>query len=266
MSSPTWTPGALSSEKRRLSGTAWRVVEAQHRISTLKLVDTLGEQEHLERILETTKPPVPAECRALHYLLSTPFRYGAPYPHGSRFRRAGLTPGVFYASAATSTAIIETAFHRLLFFADSPATPWPDNAGEFTAFAVRYRTTAGLDLGAPPFDAGRLAWTHPTDYSPCQSLADNARAADVDLVRYESARDIGLPTGRIRPSRAAATNIALLRCRAFASPAPLERQTWRIHLGESGVRAVCAFPEQRLELTRDAFARDPRIATMSWVR
>ena len=69
------------------------MVEAQHRVSTLKLVDTLSEQERLEQLLDASKPPVPPECRHLDYLLATPFRYGSPYPHGSRFRRAGLSPG-----------------------------------------------------------------------------------------------------------------------------------------------------------------------------
>jgi hypothetical protein len=256
MSSATWTPAALSSERRRLAGTAWRVVEAQHRISTLKLVDTLADQAALERLLETTKPPVPADCRHLHYLLSTPFRYGAPYPTGSRFRRAGLTPGVFYASAAASTAIVETAFHRLLFFADAPAAPWPDNAGEFTAFSVRYRTASGLDLTAPPFNQDRTSWTHPTEYASCQALADAARAVQVEALRYPSARD---PDPR-------AANLAVLRCSVFATAAPLEQQTWRLDLGEHGARALCTFPDQRLEFTRETFAGDPRIAGLRWRR
>ena len=54
------------------------MVEAQHVVSTLKVVDTLAEQERLEQLLEESKPPVPPECRRLHYLLCTPFRYGAP--------------------------------------------------------------------------------------------------------------------------------------------------------------------------------------------
>src|SRR5205085_3795769 len=127
MSSPIWTPAALSSERRALSGTCWRVVEAQHKVSTLKLVDTLAEQALLEDLIESSKPPVPPECRHLHYLLATPFRYGAAYPNGSRFRRAGMTEGVFYAAEAVATAVAEMAFHRLLFFAESPATPWPAN-------------------------------------------------------------------------------------------------------------------------------------------
>ncbi len=61
MSLPTWTPAGLSSERLRLSGACWRVVEAQHRISTLKLVDTLVEQARLEELLERSKPPVPPE-------------------------------------------------------------------------------------------------------------------------------------------------------------------------------------------------------------
>src|SRR5262245_6883848 len=108
MPSRTWTRAALSSEHRRLSGVCWRVVEAQHRVSTMKLVDTLDEQSVLESLVEATKPRLPPECQHLHYLLATPFRYGAPYPSGSRFRRAGMTPGVFYASRTSSTAIAET--------------------------------------------------------------------------------------------------------------------------------------------------------------
>jgi RES domain len=251
----TWTPAALSSEARPLSGRCWRVVEAQHVVSTLKLVDTLAEQELLERLLEEQKPPVPPECRDLHYLLSTPFRYGAPYPCGSRFRRAGLTPGVFYGSQTVSTAIAEMAFARLLFFAESPGTPWPVNASEHTAFSVRFRTSRGLDLTVAPFDQESEAWSHPTDYAACQTLADGARAAGAQALRYMSARD---PAG--------GRNLALLTCKAFTSRAPVDRQTWRLQLDASGARAICNFPDQRLAFDRPAFARDPRIAGLRWER
>src|SRR5471032_1069901 len=128
MSSSTWTPAALSSEARALSGTCWRLVEAQHRVSTLKLVDTVEEQALLEGLIQETKPALPPECAHLHYLLSTPFRYGAVRPAGSRFRRAGLSEGVFYAAEEPHTAVAEIVFWRLLFFAESPGTPWPRNA------------------------------------------------------------------------------------------------------------------------------------------
>ena len=251
----TWTPGALASEARRLAGRCWRVVEAQHVVSTMKVVDTLAEQSRLEELLERTKPRVPPDCRHLHYLLSTPFRYGAPYPRGSRFRRAGMTPGVFYASQAVTTAIAEMAFARLLFFADSPATPWPANPTEHTAFQARFHASAGLDLTVAPFDRARARLTHPTDYETCQALAEAAREAGVQAIRYRSARD---PEGGV--------NVALLTCAAFSATAPLERQTWRLHFDSGGVRALCEIPPRRLSFDATAFARDSRIAALRWER
>jgi hypothetical protein len=231
------------------------LVESQHQVSTMKLVDTLAEQDLLERVVEQSKPAVPEGCRHLHYLLATPFRYGAPYPRGSRFRRAGLTPGVFYGSREPFTAMAETAFHRLLFFAESPLTPWPLNPGEFTAFAVEIRTRAALDLDRAPFDAARDAWTHVTDYEPCQRLAEIARDAAVEVILSPSARD---PEHR--------QNVAVLSCRVFASPAPVERQTWRLALSPSGARAVSIFSGERAEYGPEAFADDPRIAGLNWNR
>ena len=257
MSSAIWTPAALSRERRRLAGSCWRIVESQHRVSTMKLVDTVEEQEALEILIDATKPPIPPDCRRLDYLLFTPFRYGAPYPNGSRFRRAGFTPGVFYASATPSTAIAEMAFHRLLFFADSPDTPWPLNAGEYTVFSVPFTAPSGLDLTKPSLARDRALWTDPIDYAACQELADHARSASVEVLRYESVRDPVTPAG---------INIAILTCRAFAARKPAARQTWHIHLGPHGARAMCDFPEQRRGFSRDAFAHDPRIAAMRWQR
>ncbi len=219
----------------------------------MALVDTLAEQHLLEDLLERSKPPVPPECRDLHYLLATPFRYGAPYPAGSRFRRAGLTAGVFYASQAPETAVAEMAFHRLLFFAESPGTPWPVNASEYTAFSVTFKTTRGLNLTVAPFDREAARWSHPTDYAPCQDLADAARSAAVQMIGYASAR---------APGR----NIALLTGAAFSSREPIERQVWRVHVGSPGVRAICVAPDRRLGFDRAAFAADPRIASMRWER
>jgi hypothetical protein len=254
MSSRIWTPAALSRERRRLTGVCWRIVESQFRASTMKLVATLEEQALLESLIEAAKPPLPGDCRHLHYLLSTPFRYGAPYPTGSRFRRAGPTAGVFYASETVETAITEMAFHRLLFFADSPDTPWPSSAGGYTAFSASFRTEAGLDLSSTPFDRERARWTHATDYSSTQDVADRAREAGMEVLRYRSARD------------ADGTNIAILICAAFRSVSPLERQTWRIDLNAFGVRAICEFPDARLEFNRGTFASDPRIARLRWER
>jgi hypothetical protein len=255
MSSPIWTRVALSSELRRYDGVCWRLVEAQHRVSTLKLTDTLAEQTMLEDLIEQTKPSIPPECRHLDFLLATPFRYGAVYPHGSRFRRAGRTLGVFYAAETPSTAVAEMAFYRLLFFAESPATPWPAGVAEYTAFSAEVATQGLLDLVSEPLSADRDIWTDLTDYAQCQAFADTARAADADVIRYESVRD---------PARGC--NLAVLMCRAFSKPAQVERQTWRIRLSRSGVQALCEFPRHALEFARDAFAADPRIAALNWER
>lgn len=255
MSSSISTPDALSSNAHRASGTCWRVIEAQHRVSTMKITDTQAEQELLENLIEQSKPSLPPECRGLHYLLATPFRYGAPYPHGSRFRRAGLTPGVFYASKHVETAIAETAFWRLLFYADSPETPWPSNAGEYTAFAVQYATGRAIDLTRPPLDARQEAWMHPTKLDDCQTLAETARAANIEVIRYSSVRD---PKHRL--------NVALLTCHAFSVKQETARQTWRIHLGAGGVRTQCEMPKLLIDFDRTVFASDLRIARMRWER
>lgn len=254
MSSPIWTPDALSSEAVSLDGRFWRLVEAQHQVSTLKLVDTLDEQALLEDLIEETKPKIPPECLHLHYLLATPFRYGSIYPRGSRFRRAGKTMGVYYAAGTVETAVAEISFYRLLFFAESPHTPWPRGAAEYTAFSVAIRTGKAVDTTAPPLDRDSAAWTHLTDYAACQALADTAREAGLEAILYRSARD---PKG---------VNAALLTCRAFARPKPVERQNWRIRLGAHGVQAICDFPENRIGFGRLAFADDPRLAAIRWER
>ena len=255
MSLPIWTPAALSSEFRAINGQCWRMVEAQHQVSTLKLVDSLAEQALLEGLIEASKPPLPPECRHLDYLLATPFRYDPPYPSGSRFRRAGRTPGVFYASLRPETAAAEMAFYRLLFFAESPKTPWPQSMAEYTAFAAAISSDAMIDLGAEPLAQDRAVWSHLTDYAPCQALADAARAAGSDVIGYPSVRD---------PSQG--QNLAILTCRAFAQPGPVERQTWRFRLGPYGVQAVCEFPRLGIDFGRDDFAADPRIASLHWDR
>jgi len=255
MPSPIWTPDALSSEVRAYRGRCWRLVEAQHRVSTLKLVDTLDEQTLLEDLIEETKPSVPVECRQLDYLLATPFRYGSIYPQGSRFRRAGRTLGVYYASEEARTAVAEMGFYRLLFFAESPATPWPSDAAEYTAFAAEVATERALDLTAPPLDRHEARWTNPTSYAETQDLADAARAGSIEIIRYRSVRD-----------RNGGSNLALVTCRTFLQPAPVERQSWRIRVSPSGVQAICEFPEARLEFARDFFADDPRIQSFEWER
>lgn len=250
MALPIWIPDALRSERKPVETVYWRCVEAQHVVSTLQLVDTLEEQRLLEDILEETKPPVPPECKGLHYLYMTPFRYGL-YPNGSRFRRAGQTPGVYYASETPETAVIETAFHLLLFYADSPGTPFPARPSEHTTFDVPVRAEAAIDLTAKPFSDASDLWMHPSDYEPCQQLEEAARAGGVALIRYASVRD---PEHK--------PNAAILSCAAFAAPSPNYTQTWRLWLNNSGLHAICEFPERKFSLQPSVWARDTRLSDL----
>lgn len=201
---------------RPYANEVWRLVEAQHLVSTTKLVDSGEEQEQLEQILEATKPPVPPNCRHLHYLLSTPFRYGR-YPWDSRFRRKGESPGVFYGAEDPLTAVAETVWQRKVFFDASPDTPLPAAPGVYTAFSVMVRVPLAIDLTEPPMSHDAVLWTDPDDYSACLDLADRVRQAGCELIRYASVRHPDGPA-----------NIAVLTCRAFESADPVQFQTWHL--------------------------------------
>ncbi len=222
------------------------MVESQSRSSTLSLTNTLEEQAVLEQLIEEVKPEFPPDCAGLHYLLATPFRY-APYPYGSRFRRAGQREGVFYASRRIETAAAELAFYRLLFFKESPDTKLPARAVEHTAFSVRVKGSAA-DLTRPPFDAERARWEHLTDYADCQDLADQVRADGVDILIYRSVRD---PLG--------GNNVALLTPKAFADTAYRRQETWRLFVRRQSVQAIREFPPAALEFQLADFAADPRV-------
>jgi hypothetical protein len=248
MPSITWTPDALRSEFHNFKGRVWRLVEAQHLVSTMKLVDRLDEQQLLEELLDESKRAFPSECDGLDYLLKTPFRYNSTYPHGSRFRRAGLTKGVYYAALSVTTALAEMVFYRLLFYAESPQTSYPDRAADYTAFAASISTAAAIDLTKEPLSRDEALWLDPSDYEACQQLEGEARLAGAEAILYRSVRDAS--GGR---------NIALLEPRGFASKAPLERKTWRLHFKDNAVQALCEHPKQAKEFQIADFAADPRI-------
>lgn len=247
MSSNTWTPDALRSEAHSDSGVLWRLVEKQSTSATLPLTDNLEEQHVLERILDEFKPPYPEGCERLNYLLKTPFRY-KPTEHGSRFRRRGSIEGVFYAADNEETAVAEHAFYRLLFFAESPDTPLPRKETERHAFSVTFATDRLIDLTKPRLSDGAASWTDLTDYSACQDLADNARSAGIDAIRFQSVRD---PQGN--------TNVALLTPTAFESPNPVDQRTWYFLVQEDLVRLRRDFPKREYEIPTADFAVDPRL-------
>src|SRR5262249_1943557 len=169
--------------------------------------------------------------------------------------RAGMTEGVFYSSETPRTAIAEKAFFRLLFYAESPATPWPINPSEYTAFSAEYTTKKSIDLTRGKFAAGKDKWMHLTDYSYCQVFAELARSREIEVIRYASVRD---PENGM--------NLALMTCRAFARPKPIDRQTWHIRFSEAGAQAICESPKSGITFDRTTFAADARIAILRWVR
>ena len=254
MSSITWTRDALLSSVLSLSGQCWRVVESQSRGSTLKLTDTIEEQRTLENLIEATKPRIPEQCADLHYLLFTPFRY-SPYPQSSRFRRSGFSAGVFYGAESSETAVAEKVFYRLLFFSESPETPWPANPIDHRAFAAEFDTRLAVDLTVPPLDAHRAQWTNPTDYSGCLLFADAARSTGIEAIRYESVRD---PLAR--------ANLALLSPSVLIPAQRFAEETWIFHFSKSGVRAICENPRKSLAFDATAFRADPRTAHWRWDR
>ena len=246
-----WTEAALASEARPYRRNVWRVVETQFRAATMRITDTLEEQAILEDVLEESKPALPPDCAGLHYLLATPFRY-APYPHGSRFRRAGQPEGAFYAAEALATAMAETAFNRLLFLAESPEMRVPQQPVEHTAFCILCRTKRLVDLTRAPLDADRMRWTHVTDYAACQDLADAARGTGIEAIRYESVRDPG--------HRA---NLAVLAPACFTTRDPAEFRTWHVFPRRDAVQAWCESPTEAIEYTSAQFATDPRLRPLS---
>lgn len=185
MTAAAWTPQAIAAEATRRQCKLWRAVEAQHRVATLRLVDTLQEQAQLEALLESSKPALPAGP-SLHYLLLTPFRYPSPQPGGSRFR-AATDPGVFYGAVERRTACAELGYWRWRFLMDSPALPRLASLPH-TLFQVQ-AAGRGIDLTRVPFVRDAAIWTAPRNYPPCQRFAELAREGGVELIRYRSVRD-----------------------------------------------------------------------------
>lgn len=220
MSSTIWTRCAGSSEIAPLATTPWRAVEAQHQISTRKLVDDDAEQNLLEEILERYKPPL-ADGGRLHYLLFTPFRY-PPLPHGSRFGSRHET-GIWYGAETARTAFAEIAYYRLVFLAGTTADLTPLET-DLSAFTVRVRTAHGIDLTVPPFTRWQSMLASRTSYAATQPFGTAMRAARVEAFRYTSARDVR-----------GGVNVGVFAPRAFAGRRPRRIETWRCVAGHEGV-------------------------------
>jgi hypothetical protein len=230
MSSSIWTRCAGASEIRPLRLAPWRAVEAQHQVSTRKLVDSLEEQHLLEDLIDRAKPADPTRGK-VHYLLSTPFRY-PPLRHGSRFGTR-FERGIWYGSETRRTMFAEVAYYRFVFLEGTTADLGAVTT-QLTAFSVRARSARGVDLVAAPFSAHRRAIASPTRYTASQALGAAMRGAGVELVRYPSARD---PEG---------INVLAFTPSVFGSAKPRNLETWH-----------CTATREQVELVkRDYFGRE----------
>jgi len=230
MSFSIWTRCAGDSELRVLRLSPWRVVEAQHQVSTRKLVDSTEEQILLEELIDSVKPPDITRGR-LHYLLFTPFRY-PPLPHGSRFG-GRHERGIWYGSLELRSAFAEVAYYRLLFIEGSRATLGTITTA-LTAFTASCRTAKGIDLTIEPFESCHSKISSPVSYEASQQLGVEMREAGVEAFRFWSARDAedGINVGVFSPS-------------VFGRAKPKSFETW-----------YCAASRDRVDLTHaDYFTR-----------
>ena len=210
-------------------GTVFRLVEAQHRISTSRLTNSLADEERLEQLIEQSKPPLPEKAQGLHYLLATPFRYGHRSP--SRFRKAGERPGIFYASESSKTCITEMAYWRMRFFAASPNAMLPTTTTEYLMFDVGIAAGRVLDLTLPPFAKRRSRWADKRSWTACQDFGALARTIDAQLIRYESARD-----------EDGGFNVALFDPECFIAPVPNSAGTWHFRFQNRRLVVIGASP------------------------
>ncbi|HYS09132.1 MAG TPA: RES family NAD+ phosphorylase [Myxococcales bacterium] len=212
MSPSIWTRCAGPSETRRLAGKFRRVVEAQFRNSTRKLVDSDEEQRVLEELLDArAKLPVPAGFEGLHYLLYTPFRH-PPLRNGSRFG-SRRERGILYAARELPTVFAEVAYYRLLFLEGTSAS-LPPLMVDLTAFSFRIAATRGVDLTEPPYRRFEDRISSPVSYADSQRLGAEMRADGVQACLYVSARAQGR-----------SVNLAVFE-NVFRPRRPLEEERW----------------------------------------
>jgi hypothetical protein len=209
---------------------AVRVVESQHQVSTRKLVDSDVEQQILEELIDSAKPPERTRG-SLHYLLFTPFRY-PPLRCGSRFGTK-QQQGIWYGAEEPRTAFAEVAYYRLLFIEGTSADLGLLET-ELTSFRAMVKSPRGVDLTSAPFAEFTDALRSVSDYSVTQALGTAMRDEGVEAFRYFSARDVerGVAIGVLSP-------------RAFGRRQPKSLETWH-----------CVATAEVVEFTRrDFFTR-----------
>ncbi|TMA27152.1 MAG: RES domain-containing protein [Deltaproteobacteria bacterium] len=233
MSPSIWTRCAGPSRARALKGSFSRVVEAQFRNSTRKLVDSDEEQRLLEELLDArAKLPVPAGFEGLHYLLYTPFRH-PPLRNGSRFGTRGQR-GILYGAHELPAALAEVAYYRLVFLEGTRADLGTVFT-ELTAFEFGIAVRRGIDLSRPPFRSHEAEISSPVRYDASQLLGAEMRAAGVEACLYVSAR-----------ARPRALNLAVFE-NVFNPSRPTAEERWS-----------CRAARARVEFRSEQLVKDER--------
>ncbi|MCR8922875.1 RES family NAD+ phosphorylase [Dasania sp. GY-MA-18] len=198
-------------------GSIWRVVETQEIAATRAITRSSSEQSRLEELLEQSKPPVPADCQGLSYLLSTPFRY-PPLDYGSRFGST-LERGIFYGAKELNTALAETAVYLWLFqSALHELGPMAAINDHRTALLIPLASNRSIDFSAAELAQHHEAISSPGDWSYSQRLGSSMRELAVQCFWYPSARLQG------------GVNAGVISPQAFAAKEPSEQQHWQLKL------------------------------------
>lgn len=207
---------ALFSNKTRLSsyaGKVSRMVETQETAATLNIVDSMEEQNLLEGLLDTIKPPYRVGTEHMHYLLKTAFRY-PPLKHGSRFGDRTM-PSYFYASESSQTVLAETAYYRFVFLSDMKTQYQDTIDSEHSLFNVSIKSSQCLDLCKDKYKPIQSQLQDSRNYTYCQQVGQWAISQKkTDVIRFYSARHLGH------------ANVAIAEPKAIISKSPNSIQSW----------------------------------------
>jgi len=197
----------------------YRIVENQEYSATYALVDTKEEHDLLERMIEQSKPPKPADCPIDDYLLFTPFRY-PPLREATRFGKS-TERSPFYGSETLDAAFAEKACRIEKFDGDTGAI-FPNRNITFTSFRFAANAGSCLDLLAAPFDAHSEKIHHPTSYKDTHDLSAHMRRYNVQACIFRSVRDVS------------AKNCAILDPAVFTEKSR-ERTQWTCLIGKQDI-------------------------------
>lgn len=235
-----WLESDGKSHIKPLMATIYRLVESQEQIATLGLVNNVYEQGVLEELIESTKNPLPAGTSALHYLLTTPFRY-PPLTYGSRFGTT-FEQGIFYGSLTIHTALAETAYYRFVYML-GPETPYEHPiSNQYSSFSVKVRSNQSIFLDQLPFSNYESILTSPSSYVETQQLSSNMRESGIDMFQYISARD-----------KNKGKNVALFTPGAFQSKVPAQMTTWLCQTSLEDVGFMAKEEKQRISYAQKDF-------------